>query len=1479
MSSIDRRVVEMEFDNKQFERGVRDTLKTLEELKEGLKLDGAVKGLEEVNAAATNTNLSTMANAVNHISDRFSALGAIGFSIIQKLTQEAMGFAARIGGLVLDPLISGGRRRAQNIEQAKFMFRGLSMDIEQAMADALYAVKGTAFGLDEAARAASQLGASQVELGDDMKVALRGISGVAAMTNSSYEDTAHVFTRVAGQGRVMANDLNSLASRGLNAAATLAEAFGVTEAEVREMVSEGEIGFADFAKAMDDAFGENATKANETYTGSLSNLRAALSRIGASFFGPFLEDQRDLFNTITPAIDAMAEALEPVISQLNAFGRGSTKGLIEFINAIDFTQAYKIVQPMLAIVKNLYQALKAFLGPIKDAFVQIFPPASVDQISELLKAVQRFTASIKIGAESADRLRRVFAGVFAIFSIAWTVIKRTATFLGELFGLFSDGSFGIFDAAANLGDFLVALDQAVKNGEGLTTFFDGLLNALERPLELLRQVTNAIFELFDFKAPSSGSFDANFAPLVAIGEFLLRLWNGLFNFLGVVGDRMFDIAQRLGPLISGFANFMRDIFDGAEFEEIVDTIQTVLMGGIFMFVRRWAINFSNTLGSVSHNLTEPFRRMTFALTTMQNTLRVMTLMQIAVTVALLTASVVALSKVDAGGLAKALTAVTLMFTQLGIMLKGMSLIGGVQGLVGMGGGLVLLAVAIRILTSSVKALAEMEWEGLFKGLTGVTVLLVGLGTAVRIMGTQTGAMFSAGAGILIIAFAIKVLVDAVKDFSDMNWGDITKGLVGVAGLLAALALFTRFSNVNAAALTQGAGILLLAGGIWILSDALVSISKVPGGDIAKAMVVLALIFANIGNFMKAAGNPALMLGAGAAMVLFAGAVWIFADAIQHMAQLSWEEMAKGLITMSTAVGMVALAVALMPPTAAASGAAIVLIAGAMVVLAEALRQIGDLSWEELAKGLISISTSLGIFALTAALMTAAIPGAVAIMFMAAAMVPLAYGLGLLGQMSWGEIGRGLVAMAGAFLVLGAAGALLAIVTPAILALGIAVGVLGLGLGLAGAGVLMFASALTMLAAAGAAGTVALVAMFAGLIGLIPMLARALADGLVIFVEVVAEAGPRMVEAMSAILEAVLTTIAEQSPNIIETFGNLILDLLEKGREVVPEMAAAALEMMIGILTAMRENAPAIVREISGLMVAILTELADNVPDMARAGTDLLVALLESVAEHLDEVITAGADIVIALIEGIGDNALRMAEAAMDVVIEFVDGLAAAIETRTDEIHDAGRRLAFAMVNGMTGGLASKVGTLASKAREMASSALGAAGRFLGVSSPSKEFMKIGAWSGEGMAIGLQRSTAMVSSKAEGMGETALGVLTETMSKLSDVVDVDPNLSPTITPILDLSTFQKDAGKIAASLPDGAIKVDVAYSKAKAASSKYAANEAARNATESMEGLTPSEITYNQYNNSPKALSEAEIYRQTRNQLSTVKGALDVADSA
>lgn len=325
MSTVDNRIVRMQFDNAQFEAGVMRSMNTLDKLNEKLQFKEATKGLSALMVAVdgvSSKSISTAVNALDRISSyTTSVLGMMAQKVKTQFADKIVDAIEAIPAKAMSQIKSGGWNRAMNIANAKFQIEGLKYSWDAVREAADYAVTDTAYGLDSAAKAASQLAASGVDfekvIGKDgagkdvtqMHKSLRAISGVAAMTNASYDDIAHTFTRIAGQGRVMANDLNSLASRGLNAAATLAQALGTTEAEVRDMVSKGAIDFQMFSEAMDEAYGDHAKEANKTFTGSLSNMKAALSRIGAIFTQPVIDKTNTFFVAVTDRIKEFQKAL------------------------------------------------------------------------------------------------------------------------------------------------------------------------------------------------------------------------------------------------------------------------------------------------------------------------------------------------------------------------------------------------------------------------------------------------------------------------------------------------------------------------------------------------------------------------------------------------------------------------------------------------------------------------------------------------------------------------------------------------------------------------------------------------------------------------------------------------------------------------------------------------------------------------------------------------------------------------------------------------------------------------------------------------------------------------------------------------------------------------------------------------------------------------------------------------------------------
>ena len=420
MSTTDKRIVKMQFDNAQFEAGVSKSMSTLDKLKAKLNFSDSAKDISKLQTSIDNVDFSKMQSSLQFLEKRFSATGEFIYKIWDGITDKAINAFKRVESATLGQIKNGGWARALNIANAQFQTAGLGASWEAIRSAADYAVTDTAYGLDEAAKTASQLLASGIdyqkviEQTDEggltqMHKALRAISGVAAMTNSSYSDIAQIFTRIAGSGRVFAIDLNSIAARGLNAAAVLAKALGTTESEIRELVRQGEIDFNTFAMAMDEAYGEHAKKANDTFQGAMSNMRAALSRVGAIFAQPMIDKTNRFFNALTGRIKEVQKALSDVklandeisprfATHFAEAWDSAVTAAVNFVNAIDLDWLKDVANTM----DNIAIKMKSFFDWVNEGFSQqsedleIAADDAKESLKDMLATQEEYQAAMHI---------------------------------------------------------------------------------------------------------------------------------------------------------------------------------------------------------------------------------------------------------------------------------------------------------------------------------------------------------------------------------------------------------------------------------------------------------------------------------------------------------------------------------------------------------------------------------------------------------------------------------------------------------------------------------------------------------------------------------------------------------------------------------------------------------------------------------------------------------------------------------------------------------------------------------------------------------------------------------------------------------------------------------------------------------------------------------------------------------------------------
>ena len=441
--SVDQRIVEMKFENGKFKNDIKETINSLEKLKK----ETDFSGLQD---SAKNFDLSKIKTEVKSLNLTFKDVFKL--DVFKRLADgvidtflDAFHVIPNLWNKTLNQIKTGGWTRATNIDQATFQLKGLGIAIEDVNEQINTAVEGTAYGYDQAAKAASQLATSQVKIGDgfktisfknskvvkenvdEMERALGAISGIAAMTNSQFDDIADIFTDAAGRGKISADTFNRIAQRGLNSAGALAQSMGISEAAVKDLASKGKISFQEFADAMYETFFLHAKDANTTFEGSLSNMKAALSRLGQ----PFAKSIRDMM--IGP-FNELKETIKKVKSELEK------SGLYEYFNKLTNTigkvvttfvkhfrlndKNFEWVTNLSKAFENLVEVILRIALPIKDAFNSVFGDSIISSVNSMTKSFAKFIGKLKPSAETAGYIRIAFEGLFQIFKAIGTIIKN-----------------------------------------------------------------------------------------------------------------------------------------------------------------------------------------------------------------------------------------------------------------------------------------------------------------------------------------------------------------------------------------------------------------------------------------------------------------------------------------------------------------------------------------------------------------------------------------------------------------------------------------------------------------------------------------------------------------------------------------------------------------------------------------------------------------------------------------------------------------------------------------------------------------------------------------------------------------------------------------------------------------------------------------------------------------------------------------------
>lgn len=1359
---IDGKIVEMRFDNSDFERNVAQSMSTLDKLKQALNFDSA-KGIESVGKAAKGLSMDGVGSAVEAVQAKFSALQVVGMTALSELTKAAMNFGSNVIKSVIDPIKTGGMNRAMNIEQAKFQLEGLGVAWKDIEDDINYGVKDTAYGLDAAAKAASQLTASGVQLGDEMKGALRGISGVASMTSSSYEEISPIFTTIAGQGKVMTMQLRQLESRGLNAAATLGKYLGVTEAEVREMVSQGKIDFQTFAEAMDDAFGSHAKDANKTFTGAMSNVRAALSRVGANFATPYMENMRKIAVAGIQVINNFNKAMAPIYEDVSAIMERLQKGITNFLGSSGLNEG---IVSLVNSVRNAFYALLLVVEPIKQAFRDIFPRDAFRDFSQkfrdIARSIEAFTSRLVISEENSQRLRDTFKGLFAIVDIIRLAFKGLFDAIAPYTGSFGDILSGLLKFTGSIGRYLTSLRDVIKEndifGRAFKAIADTIANAGSVIKNAFGKIINAFkefkanyFDDIDFSGLSNAidSIKDKLSTFGSVSEILGKVFGKikevLGNFAPYFKSAVQLIADSIGILLNGFASAFKGTGNDP-FTAFLNMFNATTIGSMAVSIAQsFSMIFKQikNMGGISINLSN----LNGVFKQLQADLKADVLTKIAKAIAIFAGSLLVLSLINPARLTASMVAVEVLIntlktfvTELTVITKGLDL-KQIVAFQTLGTAMTAMATAVLILSAAVSVMASLDFIGLIQGLGATVILIQVLSNTAKDLASTEKRVIKGASAMIVLAVGVRILASAVETMGGLSWEELAKGLGATVVLIGTLAgVMKLLDGVKISGVAPA--VIALSLSLVILTNAVEKLAVIPFDQLVQGMgaaVVGMAAMATTLTLMSRFSGDGSLVAAGIALIALSASLVIFTSAVEKLAVIPFNQLVQGMVAATIAIAAMSAALVIMTNLSSggkllAAAASMIIMAESINILAKAIKIIGGMKIGDLVKAGVTIVALVGGLAAAAALLTPLLPA--------------------------------MAALAGIITLLG-------------------VGVLSLGLGVASLSI-----GLATLATSCTAVVANLGAILTIIAAIIPAIATALANGIIQFIVVIGQGAAQIVAAVVALGHEILQGISTLLPDIFQMVMTFLIELIDSFVTLIPKLVEAGMQLIIGLREGITRQLPDLVDSGLKMIVTFINSLANGIrtytPQMIAAMDNLMSALIDAGKQWFSHFVKQGGDIVEKLISGIKGVWDKVKSAGSELVEKAKQGIKEKIESVV--------QLGKDFVDGFIKGIKEAPQKIIEAAGGIVKTAIQAIKDVQKSNSPAKVTQELGTDFEKGYEIGIKKGNAPVRKASEGLANNALDPLRGAAKEAPGLLDTIATYSKRYGAVTKESTLSTESLK-------------------------------------------------------------------------------------
>ena len=1541
---LDERVVSMKFDNKQFEQGIKQTQNSLQNFNNAINFDKAVSGFGKISAAAQNVKMDVLQEATEKASSGFKAFEVAAITALANITSKVVDSALQwTKNLIFDAPMGGFREYETQINAvqtilANTLKEGTNVQIVNKYLDQLndYADK-TIYNFTEMTRNIGTFTAAGVKLEPAVK-SIKGLSNVAALSGTNSQKAAgamYQMSQAMAAGRVALQDWISMEQAGMGGQQIqqllkdTARAMGAVEqmdkktrnkfenGSFRESLKGGWLTADVMTRALEVMNGE-MTKADLLAKGYTADQAEYYEKLGQTALKAATE-----VKTFSQLLETIGEAQGTGWAQTWRIILGDfdeAKELFTWLSDIlgkvigesadarnQMWQQWRDLGGRTAIInalKNVLTGIGRILGPIRDAWHAVFPPTMGTIMAEISKGLERITQGLILSEPSAEKLKRIFQGLFSVFSLVTQAVLAVARGIGallnDLISLLPRGNGSILEFVAGLADWVTNLSNAAKESDfflkRVQAFGDWVKWLISVATPYIVQAGEAIGRfgtdvwrtLGDFAQLTQKKLEELKAFLVPAAKGAAESTNQELGKIGAVTTagslaafekikQWFDV---LAQAAAGFAEKVRKAWDdahkvfsdlnkklkkedgvksvGEEYNQFLAGTNLTLGAGIgtalFILVQRLA----GIAGKVQKNLKntaemiEKFGGVVDAvkdhLKALTGEVKARTLLTIAFAIGVLAVSVWALANIDAAKLTQGLIALTVLLGEVAGMLY---LISKSEGLTGMqfakvAFGLLIISVSVLLLTKALEKFAQMDPFRLTVGLLALGVVLEQLTHTVKKMPANND-LAKTSLGLIGLGVALILISKSVEMLGQMRWQDLIKGIAGIAAVLTALVLFTKAADLDK--MGSGVGRQMIAIGIALLAISLAvqQVGRLKAEEALQGVLAITAVLTAMGLFMRLTGDSKFDASGGLGLIAMAVAMQRLVDVIAKFGTMDIGVLVQGFTALFLVMAAVTASMKFLDKEALPAGAGLLAMSVGLLLVVKAVETLGGMDLGQLVQGMIGMGLALASLVAGMALLSKINPRAAAsLLLLSVAIGAIVPSILLLGAAGLGPVAIGVGALVVVLVALAGASVLLAKAIAPMQALALALLTFAAAVAVFGLGVLALGIGLATIGTAGSAGIQILTSAIQSFLSILPYMGQKLAETIVIMIAVFGENMPTIMNAVSLFIGGMIQVFIDNIPGLVQAGVTLIISLVDALIALVPKLVEAGIEIILGLLRGIRDHIYEVTTVVGEIIAEFLRALGRTIPKIVDAGAKAIIDFINGMADAIDEN-------HMALIEAMG----RLGRA---IINALWDAIKAAFKGILGLIGDIGG----AIVRGVWEGMKGMAKWFGEQVKGFFEGMVNGAKKVLGIRSPSRVFKQIGKFSMEGLAIGVEEGSGGAVDASEKASQELIDSVNEIFKGIN-LDDLDMEINPVVAPVLDLDKAKAGADQLNSLFnSQQTIRANVEAARPRTPEPPQQPQSQTVNRT--------TEINFTQNNTSPEALSAMDIYRNTQNQLRQIKEA-------